>query len=144
MKKFAALVFTLLFSTSIAHAQKDTASTGTITVKKKGQKRTLYDQVNDKLVLIDPYGKALDTSQVLSFDMVVAVNNKMTTISATGAFLTHEMKQQMLLASNGTIIYFKNIKAKNKKGEVENYPSTVVKADERISRDTVNVSIIEK
>ena len=135
MKKLAFLFLLLAGSAFATKVQHDTASTGTIVVKKKAPKKTLYDQVNDKLVLIDPDGKVLDPSQVVSFDMVVAADDEMTTLSAAGAFLTHEMKEQLLLAANGTIIYFKNIKARNKKGESESYPSTVVKAGDRSAKE---------
>lgn len=136
--KYSVVILLLLSGLSLSlKAQQDTALIGTITVKKKGQKKTLYDQLNDKLVLIDQQGKAVDASQVLSFDMAIAVKDSITTFSTTGAFLSHEMKEQLLAAKDGTIIYFKNIKAKNKKDEIESYPSTVIKAEDRMKRHSI-------
>lgn len=129
MKHLLAILI-LISLHGITAAQKDT--TGTITVKKKLQKKTLFDQAHSRIVLIDQYGKVLDSSQVVSFDMVLAVKEKMYTYSTTGAYLDHQMKDEMMLAPEGTIIYLKNIKAKNKKGEIESYPGTVIKVSEKL------------
>lgn len=126
--KYLFLLLTIFFLRTSAFAQQDTVTEGTITVKKKGQKKTLVDQVRGRLVLVDQYGKALDSSRVVSFDMVIAVNEKMNTYSAKGSSFDHVMREQLMLASEGTIIYFKNVKAKNEKGEIESYPGTVIKA----------------
>jgi 3-keto-L-gulonate-6-phosphate decarboxylase len=128
------IIFALLAGSSLpAIAGQDTLKQGTITVKKKGKKKTLFDQVNDRLILVDPKGAVIDSGEV-TFDMVIEKDGKMTTLSAHSNYLTPEMQNFMQVAQDGTIFYFKNIKLKNNKGEIESYPSTVVKVDAEFYR----------
>ena len=122
------ILFLLLGLTIDVYAQQDTAKHGTIVVKKKGKKKTLFDQVNDRLILIDAHGAVVDTGAI-SFDMVMEKDGHMTTLSSSSNYLTHEMQDYIQVAQDGTVFYFKNVKRKNKNGEIESYPSTVVKVD---------------
>lgn len=133
MKKIVFL-FVLLILAAAVLAQTDTTKSGTITVKKKSKKKTLVDQANNRIVLIDEYGKVVDTSRVVSFEMAVSLKGELRTVAASGNKLTAEMTHMITDATHGTVIYFTNIKAKNKSGTMENYPSTVIKADSTFRR----------
>ena len=129
------ILFTLLMIYFVpgVFAQQDTMH-GTITIKKKDNRKTLFDQANYKLILVDRNGKVVKSGDV-SFDMVMEKDGKMITLASKSRNLTHEMQDYLRAAQEGTVFYFKNIQLKKDAG-MEHYPSTVVKVDAEFYRQS--------
>jgi len=127
MKRLAILIF-LLSAAIASKAQQDTTSTGTIVIKKKVQRKTLYDQSKQRIIVIDHYGTLLE-HHVASFEMTVDTGGALQVLASSSWMLTPEMIKLISEAKDGTIIYFTKIRVGTPDGKIENYPSTVVKVD---------------
>lgn len=121
MKKF--LVYILFFcSTGASFSQEDNNYKGTIKVQKKGHLlKTVYDNVNFRLVGIDQYGNILDTA-VLEFKISVTIRGIFHTEKNTGPILSANMQALLDRADNTTKIFFDNIKAKDRDGTLIDMP----------------------
>ena len=111
------------FDLSFAQSQNTrTVQKGTIKVKKQGHlSKIVFDDVNYRLLGFDIYGNIMDTA-VIEFKMFVTVKGIFYKTSAIGPNLNREMQEVLERRDNRTIIYFKNIRAKDRNGTILNMP----------------------
>jgi hypothetical protein len=111
----------ILFNASFAQSPAPRPlQKGTIKVKKQGHlSKIVFDDVNYRLLGIDIYGNIMDTA-VIEFKMFVTVKGIFYKTSAIGPNLSREMQEILERRDNRTIIYFKNIKAKDRNGTILN------------------------
>jgi len=120
MKKNILILFFLTFTLSLT-AQEDEHK-GTIKVEKKGHlKKIIFDNVNYRLIGIDQYGNILD-SAVVEFQMSVTINGIFYSEKTIGPALSYQMKELIARCDTSPILFFDNIKARDRKGTLLNMP----------------------
>ncbi len=118
MKKLLPIFF--LISTFCTFAQEN--NRGTIKVQKKGNVyAVLFDNVNNRLVGKDNYGNVLD-SAVISFHVMVTIQGIAYEETITGTTLSDIMQSRIRRVDRGTTLFFTNIKVKEKKGTLIDWP----------------------
>ncbi len=119
MKKLL-IVCCLILLNIASIAQEDMK--GTIKVQKNGKIFSLlFDNVNNRLVGKDNYGNILD-SAIISFDVMVIIKGIEFKESVTGHTLSTTMQNRINRVDNGTTLFFKNIRVKEKNGTVTQWP----------------------
>ncbi|MGQ0828563.1 MAG: hypothetical protein ACT4ON_09230 [Bacteroidota bacterium] len=120
MKKITFILFILTFTLTLSAQEEE--HKGTIKVEKKGQlQKIIFDNVNYRLIGIDQYGNILD-SAVVEFQMSVTINGIFYSEKAAGPTLTYQMQELIRKCDTSPILFFENIKARNKKGTLVNMP----------------------
>lgn len=120
MKKRILTIFLLLLPFIIS-AQEIT-NRGTIKVEKKGNiKAVVFDNVNLRLVAIDTYGNMNDTA-VIAFRIKTTIKGVAYDEPTEGASLSKEMRYLLSRVDGATLIYFSEIKVKDKYGNLINWP----------------------
>jgi len=103
-------------------AQDTDSDRGTIRVQKKGQLiKIQFDDVNYRLVGIDQYGNVLD-SAVVEFQMSVTIKGIFYYEKTVGFALSYEMQRLLGRCDSTSKIYFENIKAKDRSGNILEMP----------------------
>lgn len=120
------IIYLVIFCTAlnicVYAQQKPPAKKGTIKVQKKGQlAKIIFDDVNYRLVGMDYYGNIMDTA-VTEFQLAVTIKGVFYKTSTVGSALSSEMQQLVDRRDNKTILYFKNIKTKDRTGKVITIP----------------------
>jgi hypothetical protein len=109
-------------NTVVYAQQKTTVKKGTIKVQKKGQLyKIIFDEVNYRLIGMDYYGNIMDTA-VKEFQLFVTIKGIFYKTSTVGSSLNNEMQHLVERRDNKTILYFKNIKAKDRDGKIITVP----------------------
>jgi len=112
----------LTLNNSIYAQQKAPVKKGTIKIQKRGQlARIIFDDANYRLIGMDYYGNIMDTT-VMEFQMFVTIKGIFYKTSTVGSALNNEMQQLIERRDNKTILYFKNIKAKDTDGKIITIP----------------------
>ena len=119
MKKLLFIFCLLVLSFAInAQETEDKTARNTIHVQKSGHlAKAMYDNVNYRLVAIDQYGNILD-SAVQSFTVKVTIKGIFSEENVVGNYLSPKMQQQLGKRDANGSIFFSNIKAKDRSGEV--------------------------
>ncbi len=120
MAKQIFIVYLLLISFNFS--AQETTNRGTIKVEKKGNiKAVVFDNVNLRLVAIDTYGNMNDTA-VLAFRIKTTVKGVAYDEPTEGSSLSKEMRYRLSRVDGATLIYFSEIKVKDKYGNLINWP----------------------
>jgi hypothetical protein len=120
MKKTFLLLFIL--SSMCLFAQEKTEPTrGTIIVQKKGNiNAVVFDNVNFRLIAIDNSGNILD-SAIVSFRIKTTILGIAHDEPTLGSYLSKELQFKLSRIDSGTILYFSEIKVKDKYGNIINW-----------------------
>lgn len=104
-------------------AQNDTVTKrGTITVKKQGHlSKIIFDDVNYRLLGVDNYGNVWD-SAVVEFTLFTTIKGIAYKNSTTGPNLSTEMQHIIDKRDSSTVLFFRNIKAKDRSGTIITVP----------------------
>ncbi len=122
IKLIFSVILCFSLNNSIYAQQKAPVKKGTIKVQKKGQlARIIFDDVNYRLIGMDYYGNIMDTC-VLEFQLFVTIKGIFYKTSTVGSTLNNEMQQLIERRDNKTILFFKNIKAKDRDGKIITIP----------------------
>jgi len=122
MKLICSIILCIAINTSVCAQQKNPVKKGTIKVQKKGQlAKIIFDEVNYRLVGMDRYGNIMDTA-VMEFQLFVTIKGMFYKTSTVGPALNREMQQLVDRRDSKTILYFKNIKARDRDGKVITVP----------------------
>lgn len=123
MKRFRVLLLLLCICHSVFSQEvHNNGKRGTIKVRKTGQLiKVEFDNVNYRLIGIDRFGNVLDTA-VVEFQMSVTIQGKFFNERGIGPGLSDQMHLLMEKCEVGDILYFKNIKAKDKNGVLMDAP----------------------
>lgn len=120
MKKISTIL--LFFSFFLTLSAQENERRGTIKVENKGQlAKVAFDNVNYRLIGIDQYGNVQDTA-VVEFQMSVTIKGIFYSEKTVGPLLTYQMQQLLGRCDQTTILFFENIKARDKKGTLLNMP----------------------
>lgn len=120
MIKRILIIFLLILPFCIS--AQETTKHGTIKVEKKGNiKAVVFDNVNLRLVAIDSYGNMNDTA-VIAFRIKTTVKGVAYDEPTEGASLSKEMKYHLSRIDGATLLYFSEIKVKDKYGNLINWP----------------------
>ena len=121
MKNILCIFLFFCLSLSV-FSQETNENRGTITIVKKGQlAKVVFDDVNFRLAGIDVYGNVID-SAVVEFEMSVVIKGILVNEKASGPGLSFKMQQTLQAADKTSIIYFDKIKAKDKSGNIVDFP----------------------
>jgi hypothetical protein len=116
------ILLCITLSTAVCAQQKPAVKKGTIKVQKKGQlAKIIFDDVNYRLVGMDYYGNIMDTA-VLEFQLFVTIKGIFYKTSTVGPSLSNEMQQLIERRDNKTVLYFRNIKTKDRDGKIITVP----------------------
>lgn len=121
MKHFLILILSLL---SLAGYSQDSSETnyGTIKVQKTGTLHSVfYDDVNFRLVCKDVYGNINDTA-VISFKLSFTVKGLFYSDETAGCFISRESQQRLSRMDSMVTLFFYDIKAKDKYGNIVSFP----------------------
>jgi len=122
IKIVCSTILCIAINTSLCAQQKAPVKKGTIKVQKKGQlAKIIFDDVNYRLIGMDYYGNIMDTA-VMEFQLFVTIKGVFYKTSTVGPALNREMQQLVEKRDNKTILYFKNIKAKDRDGKIITVP----------------------
>lgn len=122
MKNLSFILFFFLFIPSVFSQGTTNEKRGTIKVRKTGQLvKVKYDEVNYRIIGIDQYGNLIDTA-VVEFQMSVSVQGVFHKLNVRGSALSPEMRQLMERTGGETQLFFKNIKVKDRYGEILRMP----------------------
>ena len=117
MKKSFLLLFILSSMYSLAQ-EKTEPTRGTIVVQKKGNiNAVVFDNVNFRLIAIDNSGNILD-SAIVSFRIRTTILGIAHDEPTMGSFLSKELQLKLSRIDSGTILYFSEIKVKDKYGNL--------------------------
>jgi hypothetical protein len=117
MKKSFLLLF-ILFSIRIIAQEQTEPTRGTIVIQKKGNiKMVVFDNVNFRLLAIDNSGNILD-SAIVSFRIKTTILGIAHDEPTMGSFLSKELQQKLSRVDSGTILFFSEIKVKDKYGNL--------------------------
>jgi hypothetical protein len=120
MKKNLLLVF-ILFSGFLSAQEPTQPKRGTIVIEKKGNIHSVvFDNVNFRLLAIDHSGNILD-SAIVSFRIKTTILGIAHDEPTMGSFLSKELQKKLSRIDSGTILYFSEIKVKDKYGNVINW-----------------------
>lgn len=115
----------LLIITFCASAQED--NRGTIKVQKKGNVyAVIFDNVNNRLIGKDNYGNILD-SAVVSYNVMLTIQGIAYEDKIQGTTLSKTMQNRIKRVDGGTILFFTDIKVKEKNGKIIDWPKFNVK-----------------
>ena len=122
MKNVFTILFILTLTISVFAQDTVTENRGVIKIQKKGQLvKVVFDEVNYRLIGIDQYGNALD-SAVVEFTMSFTIKGIFYTEKTVGPALTYQMQQLLGKCDRTSLLYFENIKAKDRNGTLLEMP----------------------
>lgn len=115
------LIVILSIFSLLANAQEGTQ--GTITVKKKANtiQAIIFDNVNGRLIGKDYSGNILD-SVVRSYTVRLTIQGVAYEEKVTGTTLSNRMQNNIARLDGGTVIFFTDIKVKEKNGNLLDWP----------------------
>ena len=85
-----------------------------------------FDNVNNRLVGKDVYGNILD-SAVVAFEVMFSIKGIAYEEQIAGTTLSPIMQNRISKVDGGTIVFFRNIKVKEKNGTFLDWPKFSVK-----------------
>lgn len=119
---FIIISFFLIAPSVYSQETNNNGKRGTIKVRKTGQLvKVKYDEVNYRLIGIDQYGNVIDTA-VVEFQLSVSIQGVFYKLNVVGSALTAEMRQLLERNDDATQLFFKNIKVKDRYGEILKMP----------------------
>lgn len=122
IKIICSVILFIAINTYVCAQQKAPIKRGTIKIQKKGQlAKIIFDDVNYRLIGIDYYGNIMDTA-VMEFQLFVTIKGIFYKTSTVGSALNRDMQQLVERRDSKTILYFKNIKAKDRDGKIITVP----------------------
>lgn len=127
MKQRLLLLFFMILINSLLAQENSDPTKGTIKVEKRNHVAAiLFDNVNNRLVGKDIYGNILD-SAVVSFDAFVTVKGIAYQESFEGDYLSKKFSQIIYGIDQRTVLFFTNIKVREKDGSLIDWPKFSVK-----------------
>jgi hypothetical protein len=125
MKKYLIILLLAIISLPLHSQEDEHVAHGTIRVQKSGTLvKTVYDNVNYRLVGIDQYGNVLDTA-ILEFKMFVTIKGIAYDEYAKGPYLSLKMQQILGKCDQSSKVYFSKIKARDRNGTLVSMPNFI-------------------
>ena len=125
MKKYMIILLLTIISLPLLSQEDEKVAHGTIRVQKSGTLvKTVYDNVNYRLVGIDQYGNVLDTA-VLEFKMFVTIKGIYYEENSKGPNLSMKMQQILGKCDQSSKVYFSKIKARDRNGTLVTMPDFI-------------------
>jgi len=122
MKKYLTILLFAIISLPLLSQEDEHVAHSTIHVQKSGTLiKTVYDNVNYRLVGIDQYGNVLDTA-VVEYKMFVTIKGMYYEEKTKGPYLSLKMQQILGKCDQSTKIFFSKILARDRNGTLTAMP----------------------